>query len=234
MSWKKEFTHFGKNNNKPNYKMKIERMRSEELAAFNKFKDEFEIVFDVGARGNTEFIEIHPYCEYHLFEPQKIYADYLKDATKSYPNVKVNNFGLGDVPIKGAKFYRNVESFQPHPFINSEHTEGDEFDISTISEYCSTNNIQNIDFLKIDTEGYDYKVLLGAKDLLNQNKIKHIQFEYWSGVRPFYNMLTTKYNMWLMHENQTILELNESLVYHIDNERIPRGLGGDIFCKLKT
>ena len=38
------------------------------------------------------------------------------------------------------------------------------------------NNIQSIDFLKIDTEGYEMNVLLGFNDYLNNIKI--IQFEY--------------------------------------------------------
>jgi FkbM family methyltransferase len=35
-----------------------------------------------------------------------------------------------------------------------------------------------IDYLKIDAEGYDFKVLLGANALLRQNRIRFIQFEY--------------------------------------------------------
>jgi FkbM family methyltransferase len=43
----------------------------------------------------------------------------------------------------------------------------------------------NIDFLKIDTEGYDLKVLKGAESLLREGRIRFIQFEYnshWLGV----------------------------------------------------
>ena len=36
----------------------------------------------------------------------------------------------------------------------------------------------NIDFLKVDTEGYDLKVLKGAESLLKQGLIRFIQFEY--------------------------------------------------------
>jgi FkbM family methyltransferase len=35
-----------------------------------------------------------------------------------------------------------------------------------------------IDYLKIDTEGAEYKILLGAKNLLEQKKITFIQFEF--------------------------------------------------------
>jgi FkbM family methyltransferase len=36
----------------------------------------------------------------------------------------------------------------------------------------------NIDFLKIDAEGYDLKVLQGAESLLRKGRIRFIQFEY--------------------------------------------------------
>jgi FkbM family methyltransferase len=35
-----------------------------------------------------------------------------------------------------------------------------------------------IDYLKIDTEGAEYKILLGARNLLEQKKITFVQFEY--------------------------------------------------------
>jgi hypothetical protein len=43
----------------------------------------------------------------------------------------------------------------------------------------------NVDFLKIDAEGYDLKVLKGAESLLRRRRIRFIQFEYiwyWLGV----------------------------------------------------
>ena len=213
--------------------MEVEAMRKEELSGFKAHKNEFKVVFDVGARGNTEFLDIHPDCEYHLFEPQKRYADHLKQVTKDRFNVYVNQFGLSDEPAKDQKFYANVEAFEPHPWIESTY-EGDNYDLHTVSEYCWMHKIAQIDFLKIDTEGHDFRILLGAKDMLEQNRIKYIQFEYWDGVRKFHDMLSDKYEMHFMCEDQNILELNEEMIKHIDNERIPGGMGGDIFCKIKT
>lgn len=39
-------------------------------------------------------------------------------------------------------------------------------------------NLEHIDYLKIDTEGAEYKILCGAEDLLKSSKISFIQFEY--------------------------------------------------------
>jgi FkbM family methyltransferase len=213
--------------------MNVEAMRAEELTGFRAFKHQFKRVFDVGARGNTEFIEIHPDCEYHLFEPQVAYYNHLVETTKDMSNVTVNHCGLGNEIVKAAKFYGNVESFEPHPFIQSTHNEEDVFDINTVDEYCKDKGIKQIDFLKIDTEGYDYRILLGAKEIIDNNKVNYIQFEYWDGVRKFHNLLSDKYDMTFMCEDGNEYELNEEMIQHIDNSRIPAGMGGDIFCKLK-
>ena len=42
--------------------------------------------------------------------------------------------------------------------------------------YITENNIKSIDFMKIDTEGYELNVLRGFEDFLENVKI--IQFEY--------------------------------------------------------
>jgi len=49
--------------------------------------------------------------------------------------------------------------------------------IISLNYYVKKNNINNIDILKIDTQGYEDKVLLGAKNLITNNKIKLIQLE---------------------------------------------------------
>ena len=45
-----------------------------------------------------------------------------------------------------------------------------------LSEYIEEKNIKNIDFIKIDTEGYELEVLKGAKDILF--KTKYVLFEH--------------------------------------------------------
>jgi FkbM family methyltransferase len=49
---------------------------------------------------------------------------------------------------------------------------------TTIDAYMRSAGIDTIDFLKIDTEGFDINVLRGAKEALNRGAIKAIQFEF--------------------------------------------------------
>lgn len=39
-------------------------------------------------------------------------------------------------------------------------------------------DFEHVDFLKIDAEGYDFKVLLGARELISARRVTLIQFEY--------------------------------------------------------
>jgi FkbM family methyltransferase len=48
----------------------------------------------------------------------------------------------------------------------------------TIDKYCREHGIHNIDLLKIDVEGAEYQVLLGAKELFENRKIQCCVFEF--------------------------------------------------------
>ena len=50
--------------------------------------------------------------------------------------------------------------------------------VQTGDEFCNIFNIGIINFLKIDTEGNDFKVLKGFEGKIRSNEIRLIQFEY--------------------------------------------------------
>ena len=63
--------------------------------------------------------------------------------------------------------------------INAISEKGDvEVPVTTVDSYCAKNQIARIDLLKIDAEGYDFNVLLGARSLLSKQSISLVQFEY--------------------------------------------------------
>ena len=61
-------------------------------------------------------------------------------------------------------------------FSNKEYFRNIEVEVKTLNEYLDQNLIKFIDFLKIDTEGYEFEVLLGLNDKLKNVKI--ILFEH--------------------------------------------------------
>lgn len=54
----------------------------------------------------------------------------------------------------------------------------EEVTATTVDSYCKTNSIQSIDLLKVDVEGAEFQVLLGARQMLEASRIKCIAFEF--------------------------------------------------------
>jgi FkbM family methyltransferase len=53
-----------------------------------------------------------------------------------------------------------------------------EVEVTTLDQFIQDKNITLIHLLKIDTEGFEFKVFKGAEKSLEQNKIKAIHFEF--------------------------------------------------------
>ena len=48
----------------------------------------------------------------------------------------------------------------------------------TLDTLCKELSLDHIDYLKIDAEGAELKIIQGAKNLLMRHNIKYVQFEY--------------------------------------------------------
>lgn len=78
----------------------------------------------------------------------------------------------------------------------------------TLDYYCQNHNIDEIDFLKMDIEGNEYKALLGASGLLKQKKIGVIQIETGGAnmdsrtyFRDYWNLLHEDFNVFRILQN---------------------------------
>ena len=64
------------------------------------------------------------------------------------------------------------------PFVeNKKLKKYSEIEVTTIDDIVLSNNLNIINLLKIDVEGFEYEVLLGCNDALKKNKIKKIIIE---------------------------------------------------------
>jgi FkbM family methyltransferase len=142
---------------------------------FRDIKDNMHVIFDVGCRSDSEFIA---FCgEVHYFDPVNEYIENLKNKENLNKTSYFNNFGLGD-ETKEIYYYPRYQSFYDRITSCSISDDANKklLHIKKGYDYVLNKNIKNIDFLKIDTEGYELHVLKGFDDFL-QN-IKLIQFEY--------------------------------------------------------
>ena len=146
------------------------------------------VLFDVGANvGNytQELTETFPEASIYAFEPNNhTYAE-----LKKYQNLRVHciNSGLGseekmnimysyanDLNSEHATLYKDVLT----DLHGTKTVQEINFHITSLDKFSILNNLEFIDFLKIDTEGHELEVLKGAKEMLSKNKIGIIQFEF--------------------------------------------------------
>lgn len=146
------------------------------------------VIFDAGANvgdWSRLVLQYHPTTKLHLFEPlPSCYQILSKD--KKLTSSKINNIAISS--ITGATdiyYYPSISVlssiYRRSPEIETKynlHPIKTNIQTKTIEQYCEENNIDVIDFLKIDTEGSEVDVLHGALSLIQKRKIKKIQFEY--------------------------------------------------------
>lgn len=150
------------------------KKNGEELFLKN-IESKINIIFDVGCRKDSEMTNFKGTV--HYFDPVKEFIDELSLQPNKNKKSYFNNFGLGNEnDIK--YYYPTYQSFYDR--LNScnisDFKNRIPLNIKKSSDYIIENNIEYIDFLKIDTEGYELNVLLGFENFLKNVKI--IQFEY--------------------------------------------------------
>jgi len=147
----------------------------------NKIKN-IKTVFDVGASVGSmtnKFLNAFPNSTIHAFEPYSVSFEKLEKSFKGNIRVKPNKLALSNEPgelkmyIKKDSGYNSLSDISNKP--DKDNNDKSEIvGISTIDLYCKEKGITEIDFLKIDTEGLEIKVLEGAVSLLKAGKIKYI------------------------------------------------------------
>jgi FkbM family methyltransferase len=147
-----------------------------EYRFFKQFIERFaEVIFDVGCRFDTVFSNFNG--KVHYFDPNAEFLEKLKPVVKNSESY-FNNFGLSD-KNETLEYYNEQQSFVhrklTHPDTYMNWTKSI-FEVNRADEYIQKNSIEFIDFLKIDTEGFELKVIKGFGDDIQ--KVKVIQFEY--------------------------------------------------------
>jgi FkbM family methyltransferase len=149
----------------------MEHWLVDEANYFNTIKDNCSVVFDVGASWS-------PYVEYpqevHYFDPIPGHIKYLKSLPNFNSKSYFNEFGLSDEEAI-LPFWHGGD------FAKQTDIKTGDFKVRCGADYMLENKLTHIDFLKIDVEGFEFKVLKGFREYLAN--VKYIQFEYGIGLR---------------------------------------------------
>ena len=145
---------------------------------------DLELVVDVGANiGQTvyEVIKYFPNSYIYSFEPIPTTFKQLVERTKAFPNVFHVNAALGDQSFTSPMTAKPLAQQNTLVFDVKEamqnDIETDVVQVDTLDHFCTTNKINKINLLKVDTEGYEMKVLRGAEQLLSSDCIDYILIE---------------------------------------------------------
>ena len=170
---------------------KIDPINFEELLA-EKIEKINPIIFDVGGNSGqsiSKFKKIFKDPIIHSFEPNKSVFDEMKSNFKNDKKVFCNNCALGDkneekyfniTNMSGkSSFYKinpdtsriKIERYKPS-ILKTEKVK-----IIKLDDYIEKKNINHVDFIKIDAQLYEDKILEGGLQSLKDNKIKILQVE---------------------------------------------------------
>jgi FkbM family methyltransferase len=147
----------------------------------SKFNRE-AIVFDVGANIGNHALRMSQYCKsLYLFEPQAHIAKMLKRTAElnDISNWNIFNMGLSD-QTGTLTLYRNLESNILTSFIadlKSENSVTEESVVRKGDDIVQENSLTRLDFIKIDVEGFESKVISGLKDSIK--KFRPVIFMEW-------------------------------------------------------
>lgn len=140
------------------------------------------IIFDIGASIGNHALRMSQYCHtLYLFEPQPTLTNNLnKTADLNHiTNWKILNIGLSDEERK-LVFYKNLDSNIESSFVaelKGKNFVTEEALVCVGDEVVCQHSINCLDFMKIDVEGFEAKVILGLKKSIQ--KFRPIIFMEW-------------------------------------------------------
>lgn len=122
------------------------------------------VMFDIGAHfGSSAKVFLEKNWYVYGYEPDPENRKKLKFNLQSYPKMIISDKAVSDQEDNILDFYSSAESSGVSSLIafSKEHEKVCSVETTTLAQELQLHSIHNVDFLKIDTEGYDLMVLKG-------------------------------------------------------------------------
>ena len=142
------------------------------------------LIFDVGANVGQSidyFRTIFSDSTIHSFEPNPDIFPQLQQHSQSLQKSFAWNFALGSKEEQLAFEVNSasvMSSFLPlSEFGGGEVTHKVMVNVRTLDQFCQEQDIEYIDVIKSDTQGFDLEVFKGSQKMIDEGKIGMIYFE---------------------------------------------------------
>lgn len=208
----------------------------------NKINNDLLFCIDIGANVGkyTKLLLTETKSKIISFEPLPEAFKDLQKIEQDYPDrLKVYNYAIGEKDetlelnysnekSEKASFLENLNELSFYDFKNNQKIKTKVYCLNTFFLNNPKLLSKNIDLLKIDTEGFEFEVLKGAKKILEQNPPKYIQIEFnWHQLfkgQTIYNFskFLHQYDLYqILPYGNDLIKINpnrpESNIFHLTN-----------------
>jgi FkbM family methyltransferase len=151
---------------------------------------QMDVLVDCGANAGWftyQFLRVYSSVKSYCLEPVPSIANALKKNLSGFPDldidsrVFVHQTAISD--YSGSAIITNQPDVTINRIINTPIDQSIIVPIITGDDFCIQNKIERINYLKIDCEGEDIRVLHGFSEMISSSKIDFIQVEVCIGDR---------------------------------------------------
>jgi len=143
-------------------------------------------ILDVGANAgiySLAALAVQPNANVHAFEPTPEIANRLRATAKLnglehlYVHEAAVSKRAGTAILR--RFRGELGTNEGMNFVSEDGIDADGEKVQTVSldKFCEESSIDNVDLLKVDTQGHEYAALKGAEELIRSGRIKTIFME---------------------------------------------------------
>jgi FkbM family methyltransferase len=163
------------------YKLFKVKQDAEEINYLKKEIKSGDIVLDIGS--NIGFYAaiisdlVGPQGMVHCFEPDRTNFKHLSNVLSSRKNVVLNNVAVADKPGKINIYTSHRLNVDHRTYKPEQYDDSYTIDSISIDEYLGVNN--EVNFIKMDIQGFELSALKGMVNTLKRSKDLRILTEFW-------------------------------------------------------
>ena len=153
---------------------------------------------------NVVAFEPLPLCRENLKEMQNHYSSRFINFEYALSNKNGFDYiNFGDKDTSGlASLEKKINNID---YVNTVNKNRIKIELKKLNDFINMEKFKDIDFIKIDTEGHEFKVLEGGLDFIKKNNVKMVQIEF-----NWHNLFTnnTIYQFSDILDNYVLTQLN--------------------------